>query len=484
MSNRRAPGRFARTWQRWRGVARWKRWAVTSVVGVLVVVLATGAGLYLRFSANLDVTDINSDDMGDRPSAASGPAAPITVLVIGSDTREDVSGRYGADDGTKRSDALMMVHVSGDRTRIDAVQIPRDTMIERPACTDAEGQPVAAAREQINGVLDYGAPCLVKTVESLTDNRIDHYIEIDFRGFARMINALGGLPICLADAMVDSQADLDLPAGQQELTGREALALARTRHAVGDGSDIGRLAHQQVVMSAVVQRAQSSAVLTRPDRLIRFVDAVTSSLTVDEGLDSVGSLAGLAREVAEVPSKDITFATMPWGEDPYDVNRVVPSEAAPALFARLAADEPIDGADEPTAAPTTEATPLPTTPVSVLNAGGVGGSASALAEALRTADVAVGEIGNAERRETTVVQHPDTKAGLRDAERTAALLGLDEDTQLEVADVSGVTVLVGADTRDAPLTVTGAEPTPTPSPSASADEPELQTSKASQRACA
>ncbi|MFY0407138.1 LCP family protein [Solicola sp. PLA-1-18] len=482
MSARKGPGRLARTWQRWRGVARWKRWALTTLVGVLVVVLGTGAGLYLRFNANLDVTDINSDDMGDRPTVVAGPQQPITVLVIGSDTRKDVSGRYGADDGTKRSDALMMVHVSGDRKRIDAVQIPRDTMIERPACRDTDGKRLAAAREQINGVLDYGAPCLVKTVESLTDNRIDHYIEIDFRGFARMINALGGLPICLDQAMVDPRADLDLPAGEQELTGREALALARTRHAVGDGSDIGRLAHQQVVMSAVVQRAQSSAVLTRPDRLVRFVDAVTSSLTVDEGLDSVASLAGLAREVAEVPSKDITFATMPWAEDPYDVNRVVPASGAEPLFAKLASDLPIDGSDEPSATPTAEETALPSTPVTVLNAGGVGGSATSLANKLRTADVEVGEIGNAERVETTTIQHPDTKAGLRDAKRTAALLGLD-DSQVEVADVTAVTILVGADSRTDPLTVEGGDPSASASPSEDADAPPLQSSKASQKAC-
>src|SRR5699024_6187643 len=186
----------------------------------------------------------------------------------------------------------------------------------------------------------------------------DHFMELDFEGFIAMVDALDGVPVCLPEALDDPAADLDLPAGEQVVGGKDALALARTRHAVGDGSDIARLGHQQMVMSAVVQEATSTGVLSRPDRLYAFLDATSSSLTVDPGLSRAADLAGLGTRISHVGPSRITFMTMPWEPALTDRNRVVPSADASEVFAALAADEPAVPQGEASApAPAGTATP-------------------------------------------------------------------------------------------------------------------------------
>ena len=193
----------------------------------------------------------------------------------------------------------------------------------------------------INSALNYGPACSVAAVESLTGVQLNHFIEINFEGFISIVDALGGVDVCLPQPMKDPKAKLDLPAGDQKVNGTDALALARTRHAVGDGSDIARLGHQQMVMSAIVQQATSRETLARPDRLYSFLDAATSSLTVDPGLSSLSDLTALAARVQAVPSDDITFMTMPWSPAPQNRNRVVPSADAESLFASLREDSPV-----------------------------------------------------------------------------------------------------------------------------------------------
>ena len=190
----------------------------------------------------------------------------------------------------------MLVHFAKDNKRVEAVQIPRDTLTTLPACKDTgSGAFAGGANLMINSALAGGPACSVRAVEALSNVQIDHFVQLDFDGFASMVNALGGVNVCLDKPMVDPDAKLNLPAGKQKLNGKNALALARTRHAVGDGSDIGRLGHQQVVMSSIIGRARSAGVLTRPDRLFKFLNALTSSITVDEGISSIPKLTGLAK---------------------------------------------------------------------------------------------------------------------------------------------------------------------------------------------
>ena len=312
--------------------------AALGIVGTLVV-----GGLALgHLQSNLDSSPLHSDDSAE---VLNDNTHGTNILILGADTRDLDGDEYG-DAGGARSDAMVLAHLSEDGTRIGAIQIPRDTMMDLPACPDTGRGASAGGYGAVNSVLNAGPACSVTAVEALSGVRIDHFIEMNFEGFTTMVDALDGVQVCLPEPLEDSKASLDLPAGDQIVDGRDALALARTRHAVGDGSDIARMGHQQQVMSAIVQRARSSEVLTHPDRLYGFLDAVTSSLTVDEDLNSLSALTSLATEAANVEDSNISFRVMPWEEEPADRNRVIPSAEAAEVFQRLHADQPLDGEGE------------------------------------------------------------------------------------------------------------------------------------------
>lgn len=321
---------------------RRRRFAVgTAALGIVGTLVVSGMALG-HLQSNLDSSPLRSDDSAE---VLNDNTHGTNILILGSDTRDLDGDEYG-DAGGARSDAMVLAHFSEDGTRIGAIQIPRDTMMDLPACPDTGRGASAGGYGAVNSALNAGPACSVAAVESLSGVRLDHFIEMNFEGFTTMVDALDGVPVCLPEPLEDSKASLDLPAGDQIVDGRDALALARTRHAVGDGSDIARMGHQQQVMSAIVKRAKSSEVLTRPDRLYGFLDAVTSSLTVDEDLNSLSALASLATEAANVEDSNISFRVMPWEEEPTDHNRVIPSAEAAEVFQRLHADQPLDGEGE------------------------------------------------------------------------------------------------------------------------------------------
>lgn len=328
-----------------RGVGRRRTLLAASLAAVLVVAtVVTGSVLNLR--QNLTVQPLRA---GDQDAASTGPTGALDILLLGSDARatEQDGGAEPA-----RSDAMLIVHIAADDSRIDALQIPRDTVLDLPPCDDVGHGAAAGGHGMINAALNYGPACSVAAVETLTGVQIDHFLEMDFAGFAAIVDALDGLPVCLPEALEDSKADLHLPAGEQVLGGDDALALARTRHAVGDGSDISRLDHQQMVLSALADRARDQNVLTRPDRLYPFLSAVTSATTVDPELGSMSTLTALASRVGGIPEGGLTVRTMPWAAAPEDPNRVVPGEDADQMFRNLSDDLPLTaqhGADPATA---------------------------------------------------------------------------------------------------------------------------------------
>lgn len=334
--------------RRRRLAAKYRRRSTFVAVAAVLVIAAplTIAIAVHNLGANISSSALRAHDGADVPEKLTDET---NVLIIGSDTRDLASAQdsgsasapgYGDAEGA-RSDAMILAHVSGDGSRIDAVQIPRDTILDIPACDDTGLGASEAMHGMINSALNAGPACSVSAAEVLTGVRVDHFINVDFDGFAAIVDALDGITVDLDEPLQDPKANLDLPAGEQTLGGTDALALARTRHAVGDGSDISRMDNQQMVMEAIIDRAKSSKVLTRPDRLYGFLDAVTSSLEVDDELDSVPSLASLAKTVAAVPRDDITFDIMPWTPAPENPNRVVKSAQADEVFAAINADEPI-----------------------------------------------------------------------------------------------------------------------------------------------
>lgn len=204
----------------------------------LALVLA-GAGtagyVYWRWNSNIKSVDIDSQLGSNRPSAPTNGS--FNVLVLGSDSRSGANGSLagGATDGTARSDTAMVVHVNQSHSAATVVSIPRDTLVNRPACTAANGSPVPAVTGAMyNSAFEVGgAACAVKTTEQLTGLRMNHFVEIDFAGFANFINAIGGVTVTTSVDIHDQDSGLDLKAGTTHLGGDQALAFVRTRHGVG-----------------------------------------------------------------------------------------------------------------------------------------------------------------------------------------------------------------------------------------------------------
>jgi LCP family protein required for cell wall assembly len=186
---------------------------------------------------------------------------------------------------------------------------------------------VAAYNVMFNTAYSVGGPvCAVKTVEELTGVRMDHYIEIDFSGFAKLIDSLGGVTVTTTKDIDDDKSHLHLKAGTHHLGGTQALAFARTRHGVGDGSDLGRIQLQQQLVKAMLKQVTGINLFTSPAKLYDVGDAVTGSLTTDTGLDSLSELMSLGQSLREIGSKNLTAVTMPVVTAPSNPNRVVASE--------------------------------------------------------------------------------------------------------------------------------------------------------------
>jgi anionic cell wall polymer biosynthesis LytR-Cps2A-Psr (LCP) family protein len=188
-----------------------------------------------------------------------------------------------------------------------------------------------------------GSACTVRTVERLTDIRVDHYMVVDFHGFKDMVDAVDGVEVCLAEPIHDEAARLRLPAGRVTLDGEQALGYVRVRKSLGNGSDTDRMDRQQRFLGALVNKVQSNDVLLNPVKLYPVLDAATSSLTTDPGLASLRSLYELVRGVRDIPTERVQFLTVPRESYVYNANRdqLVEPEAE-KLFERLRADSPIE----------------------------------------------------------------------------------------------------------------------------------------------
>jgi LCP family protein required for cell wall assembly len=301
----------------------------------LLVLVAFGFG-YWRLDGNLHSVDINGALGGNRPVAPDNGA--FNVLILGSDSRDgaDRALAGGVADGTARSDTAMVLHVNAAHTRADVVSIPRDTLVDRPACGSAPEAPGA----MFNTAFEVGGPvCAVKTAEALTGLRMDHYVQIDFAGFAKLVDAIGGVTVTTTVPIHDSLSRLDLPAGTHHLGGTQALAFVRTRHGVGDGSDLGRIELQQQMIRSIARQISGAGLLADPVKLFGVAEDVTKAVTTDSQLGSISSLMGFADELKGIGNKNITTVTMPTATAPNDPNRLVPDPTLdPQLWSALGAD--------------------------------------------------------------------------------------------------------------------------------------------------
>ncbi|WP_411146279.1 LCP family protein [Streptomyces sp. x-80] len=323
---------------------RIRRVACWAVAGAVVAVGGLGAFAYMRLDSNLKSIDIGDALGKDRPKDYNNGSQDI--LVLGSDSRsganKDLAG--GDTGGTARADTAMVVHVPAGQKKASVVSIPRDTLVTRPECTTKSGKQVPAAnRVMFNSIYGTGGPaCVVKTIEQHTGIRMDHFIEIDFAGFKRLIDALGGITISIDKPIHDKSSGLELQAGTHRLDGSQSLAFVRTRHGIGDGSDLGRIELQQKFILALLSEVERQNLLTSPAKLFLLADSATRSLTTDSQLSSLVSLMNFGKSLKHLGPATTELITLPVVADTADPNRVVPAlPQAEELWKALKADQPI-----------------------------------------------------------------------------------------------------------------------------------------------
>ncbi|MEU5894622.1 LCP family protein [Streptomyces venezuelae] len=298
--------------------------------GALGLVLAGGGGVayaWQHLDGNIQGTDVDAALGHDRP--AEQRDGSMNILLLGSDSRAGTHGRYGAGVQGARADTAMVLHVDKTHQKASVVSIPRDTMVERPQCVTSHGAAAGAQQAMFNSSYQVGGPaCTVKTVEQMSGLRMDHYLEVDFKGFQKLIDELGGVDITTHKAIKDPNSGLSLTAGKHTLKGEDALALVRTRHGVGDGSDLGRIQLQQAFIKALIHRADTVDPLSNPAKAYGLADTATKTVSADSDLASADKLLGLAKDLKGVGPDDTDMVTMPVTYDAQDAGRVLPHDKA------------------------------------------------------------------------------------------------------------------------------------------------------------
>jgi LCP family protein required for cell wall assembly len=322
---------------------------ISSIVCFLAVFAAT---LFSLAYIGIDMGLKKADDLVQHNPQDPEAGNSINILVMGVDNREgDNEEIAGGEVGNENSDTNILIHISSDRTRADFISIPRDSMVELPVCHtrkgDTEPQSLAMFNSafptgfNLGGDLSSGASCTVQTLEENTGLHIDGYVVLDFNGFMRMIDALGGVEVCIKEEIFSESArGLHLYPGCQKLDGWHATeyARARTGQGLGDGSDISRIERQQGLIIDIMKTAMKKNLLTDTTELYRFADSAAESITTTYSLNS---LIGIAYSLRSINLSNIDLITVPWVPWPEDTNRIIWSDEAKTLWQEVRKNQKI-----------------------------------------------------------------------------------------------------------------------------------------------
>ncbi|MEU3856798.1 LCP family protein [Streptomyces sp. NPDC028722] len=457
------------------------RWSAT-VLAVLILGTA-GAGYlyYQHLNGNIKkgARAGGDDSKAHRTEPNAAGQTPLNILLIGSDSRNSaenlkLGGSKDHAGDPPLADVQMLIHLSADRRSAAMVSIPRDTRVDIPECKDpVSGKRYPPTNDIINVTLARGgAGCTLLTWENLTGVYIDHWMTIDFAGVVRMADAIGGVEVCVKQNVwdrptpdVSGGSGLKLRAGTHKIYHEQALQWLRTRHAWGD--DLMRARAQHMYLNSMMRTLKKQNVFTDTGRLMDLADAATKSLKVSEEIGTVKKLYDLGMQLKSVPADRITSVTMPNKQDPLDRNHVVPDKPnADKMWQMLQDDVAFDknggqsaakknakGAkdDKPTRQPSVETDRLG---VLVRNATRTTTQAAVPQRASEITRTLVGkgyaraqaDTSGSLAEDRTAVRYPS--ADLEgDAQALAAALGIPMSAVQKSTDVSGVTLVVGADWR-------------------------------------
>ncbi|MBV7700042.1 LCP family protein [Streptomyces sp. TRM70350] len=456
------------------------RWSATVLSVVILGTAGAGYLYYQNLNDNLETgRRSGGDSKAEKPQPNAAGQTPLNILLIGSDSRNtaenlELGGSRSSVGSKPLADVQMLVHLSADRKSASVVSIPRDTRVDIPACTDPEtGETYPATNRIINESLARGgAGCTLTTWENLTGVYIDHWMTIDFAGVVSIADAVGGVEVCVRQNVWDRPlpgvpggSGLKLKAGKQKVQGKQALQWLRTRHAFY--SDVGRAKAQHMYMNSMIRTLKQQNVFTDTGRLMNLAETATKALKVSEEIGRVEQLYDLAMQLKTVPTNRITMTTLPTVTDPQNANHLVPAGAdAEKIWAMIRDDVAFDkngkASSEKTgstqeslqkesgdpAADDAEIGVLVQNATRSDSEGAVDGRAGALAAALvekgftRAAADTTGGLSV----EKTVVRYPSAELE-GDAQRVAKSLGIPLSSVQKSTDVSGVTLVVGADWR-------------------------------------
>ncbi|MFL5997169.1 MAG: LCP family protein [Streptomyces sp.] len=450
------------------------RWSATTLAVLILGTAGAGYLYYQHLNGNIRKGERSSgDSKAHKAEANAAGQTPLNILLIGSDSRNsDENVKLGGSRDNRGNpplgDVQMLIHLSADRKSAAMVSIPRDTRVDIPKCTDPDtGKTYPPTNDIINTTLGRGgAGCTLATWQNLTGVYIDHWMTIDFSGVVRMADAIGGVSVCVKQNVWDRPtpdvpggSGLKMTAGTHKVEDKQALQWLRTRHAWG--SDLMRARAQHMYLNSMIRTLKGQNVFTDTPRLMDLAEAATKSLQVSEEIGSVKKLYDLGTQLKSVPTDRITSVTMPNVKDPKNKEHVVPDGAnADQLWEMLRDDVSLDGKGKaPEGKKTVAATKPPSAPdaeigVLVQNAtatsalGPVGGRAGTIAEELvrKGFSQASKDATAGLSEDRTVVRYPS--ADLEgDAQRIAKSLGIPMSSVKKSTDVSGVTLVVGADWR-------------------------------------
>lgn len=446
-----------------------------SLVAVIVAAVGFVAFSVVRLQGNVATEPLNLSTDGETQLPVDLSRDPVQILIIGSDTRAGQGGDSEPEDEEGQADVMMLMTMSGDRSNVTMVSFPRDLLVPLPACVSPEGgttsEPMALG--QLNSSLANGGPgCTVAAINEVTGLEIDHFMMADFNAVTELSKAVGGVEVCVNEAVDDEYSGLELPAGTSEIEGEQALAFLRTRHSFGTGGDEGRIRAQQSFLASLARKIKEEGTLSNIPRLYSIAEAVTQNLTVDDGLVEIPELLKLAGRLQEVDLGNVAFVTVPVVPYEPDVNRLVLDEdRADDLFDALREDRditervqepspsasagptPDNGTAEPTQElePTQEPAPSPEelpfdpalVPITVLNASGESERGQELQEVLLAEGYAQAAVADADDRPATQLFVGPGYEGI--APVVAELFGLADVQVIPSETVVGLQLSIGSD---------------------------------------
>lgn len=429
------------------------KWIALSCVGLLLLMAGMAGASFVRLRTNIQTDALN---LGSAQNANLEDGA-LDILVVGSDTRSGSNSNYGDENDAAsgaRADVIMLVQISQDHQNVSVLSFPRDLIVDIPACKAQDGTEYDEAKDtQINESLSHGGPgCTVATISSITGVNIDHFMLVDFNAVKALSNVIGGVDVCVTQAIDDSYSGLNIPAGNSSVQGEQALAFLRSRHGFGDGSDTSRIAAQQSFLASMFRKVKAEGTLSNPSQLMNIAEAVTQNVTVDQGLTNPATLVDLGTMVSDIDLSQIVFATVPHEPYTYNENKLQISDSAQAIFEKLRQDQSLRVEAEPSASASPAASASETAqelllsaPIEVLNGSGSNQQGKHVASLLEQEKFTnVTAQNDTSSYASSAVIYPEGYE--QEAKKIADKLGI---TEVRVStSYAAITVLVGEDFKD------------------------------------